>query len=92
MHSFGYALFYLGGSKTKIKLELLREYVTDFVCQRLEDFDVDVNQVAESTAIRVLGEIQKVIQNEAYSDVDMDEEIVCIFETYKLDAGPCHDF
>ena len=40
----------------------------------------------------MLSEIQKVIQNESYSDFDAIEEIVCIFEKYNIDSGFRHDF
>ncbi|MBE7015026.1 MAG: hypothetical protein E7419_07475 [Ruminococcaceae bacterium] len=75
-----------------IKLELLREHITDYVRFRLEDFEIDVSQIANTTAIMALGEIQKVIKDENYSDFDAIEEIVCIFEKYKISAGFRHDF
>ena len=66
-----------------IKLELLREYIADYVRFKLEDFEIDVSQIANTTAIMALGEIQKVIKDENYSDFDAIEEIVCIFENIK---------
>ena len=75
-----------------IKLELLREYIADYVRFKLEDFEIDVSQIANTTAIMALGEIQKVIKDENYSDFDVIEEIVCIFEKYKISAGFRHDF
>lgn len=75
-----------------IKLELLREYIADYVRFKLEDFEIDVSQIANTTAIMALGEIQKVIKDENYSDFDAIEEIVCIFEKYKISAGFRHDF
>ena len=75
-----------------IKLELLREYIADYVRFKLEDFEIDVSQIANTTAIMASGEIQKVIKDENYSDFDAIEEIVCIFEKYKISAGFRHDF
>ena len=75
-----------------MKLELLREHIADYVRFRLEDFEIDVSQIANTTAIMALGEIQKIIKDESYSDVDAIEEIVCIFEKYKISAGFRHDF
>ena len=75
-----------------IKLELLRNYVSDFINNRIEDFDVDASQIADSTAIQILAEIQKIIKNESYSDFDVVEEIVCLFEKYNISASPRHDF
>ncbi len=75
-----------------IKLQLLRKYVSDFVNSKIEDFEIDPSYVAHSTAIQILSEIQKVIADEKYSDFDVVEEIVCIFEKYHIDAGARHDF
>lgn len=75
-----------------IKLELLREYINDYVRFKLEDFEIDASQIADTTAIKALAEIQEVIKDESYSDFDAIEEIVCIFEKYKITAGFRHDF
>lgn len=75
-----------------IKLELLRNYISDFINYKMEDFEIDVSKIADTTAIQILSEIQKVIQDENQSDFDVIEEIVCIFEKYKIDAGFRHDF
>ena len=76
----------------RIKTEILRGYVADFVCARIEDFDIDANEIANSRAINALGEIQLIIQNDKFSDFEMVEEIVNIFEKYELDFGTTHDF
>ena len=75
-----------------IKLELLKNHIADYINDRLDNFDIDASEIANTTAIRELGEIQKVIMTEQFSDFEMVEEIVCIFEKYKIDAGDCHDF
>lgn len=75
-----------------VKLELLRNHITDFVKYRIEDFEIDATQIADTTAIQMLAEIQKVIKDEKYSDFYAIEEIVCIFEKYNIDAGARHDF
>ena len=75
-----------------IKLELLRKYVSDFENYKIEDFEIDASQIADSTAIAILAEIQKIIQDESYSDFDAVEEIVCIFKKYNTYAGSRHDF
>ena len=56
------------------------------------DFEIDASQIADTTATMMLGEIQKVIKDEKYSDFEAVEEIVCIFEKYKIDFGSRHDF
>lgn len=75
-----------------IKLELLRRYLSDFINSRIEDFEIDASQIANTTALDMIMEIQKIIKDENYSDFDAIEEIVCIFEKYKIDAGFRHDF
>ncbi len=75
-----------------IKLELLSNTISDIVMQRLGDIDIDADKIADTIAINALSEIQKVIQNEDISDFDAIEEIVCIFEKYKISAGVRHDF
>ena len=75
-----------------IKLELLRDYITDFIRFRIKDFEIDASQIADTTAINALAAIQKVIKDEDCSDFDAIEKIVCIFEDYKIDAGFRHDF
>ncbi len=75
-----------------IKLELLRNQIADFINFKIEDFEIDASQIADTTAIQILSEIQKVIKNESYSDFEAIEEIVCIFEKYNIDSGFRHDF
>ncbi len=75
-----------------IKLELLKNHIADYINDRLDNFDIDASEIANSTAIKALAEIQNVIMDERFSDFEMVEEIVLIFEKYKLDFGACHDF
>ena len=75
-----------------IKTELLKDYISDFVQSRIEDFVIDASQIADTTAIQMLSEIQTVIKNENYSDFEIVDEIVCIFGKYNIDFGSCHDF
>ena len=76
----------------KVKLELLRNCITDIINSKIEDFEIDASKIADTTAIQALNEIQKVIKDEDYSDFEAIEEIVCIFEKYNIDAGFRHDF
>ena len=75
-----------------IKLELLRKHISDFVKHQIEDFEIDASEIADTTAIQILSEIQNVIREENYSDFEVVEEIVCIFEKYNIDAGYRRDF
>ena len=40
----------------------------------------------------MLVEIQNIIKNDKYSDFEIVEKIVCVFEKFKIDFGGCHDF
>lgn len=62
-----------------IKLELLKIYISDVINSKLEDFEIDASQIADTSAIQMITEIQKIIKEENYSDFDAIEEIVCIF-------------
>ena len=75
-----------------IKLELLKIYISDVINSKLEDFEIDASQIADTSAIQMITEIQKIIKDENYSDFDVIEEIVCIFERYNIDCGFRHDF
>ncbi len=75
-----------------IKVELLKNHISDFITQKLEDFELDAGKIADTTAIKMLSEIQTIIKNDNHSDFEAIEEIVCIFEKYKIDFGSRHDF
>ena len=75
-----------------IKLELLKSHISDFINSNLKDFEIDATEICNTTAIKMLSEIQNVIKREDYSDFEAIEEIVCIFEKYNIDFGFRHDF
>ena len=77
---------------TNIKVELLKRHISDMIINNITEFEIDENKIADTVAIKMLSEIQEIIQNDSYSDFDMVEKIVCIFGKYKIDAGTCHDF
>ncbi len=81
-----------GDSKMDVKVELLKEYIADHIVNHIDDFEIDADQIADTTAIKIVREISAVLKNEAYDDIDMIEEIVMIFEKYSLDTGGCHDY
>lgn len=85
----------------KLKYELLANAVSETIREQikkyavfdgLNELDIDVNEIADSTAIKALSEIQNVIQNDKISDFDAVEGIVNIFEKYDINAGLRHDF
>lgn len=75
-----------------IKIELLREYVAETVTNQIEEICFDASEIADTTATKILCEVQEVLKNDTLSDFEIVEEIVCIFEKYKIDFGACHDF
>ena len=74
-----------------VKVELLKSYISDFINDKIDDFEIDASRIADSTATQMLSEIQKIIKDENYSDFEVVEEIVCIFEKYNIDFGYRHD-
>ncbi len=75
-----------------IKLELLKNYISDFINNNLEDFEIDASQIADTLAINMLREIQSIITDEECSDFEAVEKIVCLFENNNIDFGFRHDF
>lgn len=75
-----------------IKLELLKSYISDFINSNLDDFEINASEIADTTAISILSEVQNIIRNENHSDFQAIEEIVNVFEKYKIDFGSRHEF
>lgn len=75
-----------------IKLELLKNEITDLILNNIDNIEIDADNIADSKAISALSEIQCVIQNDDISDFDIIEEIIKIFEKYNISAGSRHDF
>jgi len=76
----------------KIKTELLKKYISDYINFQFKDFEIEADKIADTAAINILAEIQNIIKNDIYSDFEKVENIVSIFENNKLDFGNCHDF
>ncbi len=76
----------------KIKTELLRKTIAEIVCQNMDDWlEIDADNIVNTRAIEMIGEIQEVIKSEM-DDFEVVEEIVCIFEKNEISAGSRHDF
>lgn len=90
LHTF--LIYGMGNDKMQIKSELLKRYVMDMIDRQFENFEIDVNEIADTTAIKLVEKIRDIIRNEGLSDFDVVEEIVCLFEKYKIDTGNRHDF
>lgn len=75
-----------------IKTELLKKYIQDHINFYIDDFEIDADKIADTTAITILSEIQKIVKNYNFSDFEIVESIVEIFDKYDIDFGNCHDF
>ena len=73
-----------------IKLELLKESIHDIIDSRLADIEINADEIADTTAIKALSEIQNILASDL-DDFEIVEQIVCVFENYNLNAGGCHD-
>lgn len=70
-----------------IKLELIREHIASKVVHQIEDLDIDINRIANTKAIAMLGEIQAILQNEKMSDSEMLCAIDAIFDDNQMTGG-----
>ena len=75
-----------------IKTELLKDSITSFINNQIDDFVINADEIANSKAILILEKIQKIIQSKEYEDFDVVEEIVSLLETNGLNCGGRHDF
>ncbi|MEE1224018.1 MAG: hypothetical protein UH081_02040 [Clostridia bacterium] len=78
----------------RIKSELLINALCDSIRHYLPytDIEADINEIADTTAIKALSEIQEILHSYDGNDFDTVEKIVCVFEKYNLSAGMAHDF
>ncbi len=74
-----------------IKVELLKNYISDYINQNINDFEIDADKIADSVAIKALSEIQNILITDN-SDEEIVEQIVEVFEKYNLDFGSCHNY
>ena len=76
----------------EIKVELIKGYICDCICDHIKDFRIDADDIANTTAISLLSEVREAIANKENTDFDAIEEIICAFEKYGIDCGGRHDF
>ena len=70
----------------------MKKYIQDHINFYIDDFEIDADKIADTTAITILSEIQKIVKNYNFSDFEIVESIVEIFDKYDIDFGNCHDF
>ena len=68
-----------------IKLELLQNAIFDAISEKLSHMEFDADEIADTTAIKVLSEIKEVIGEES-SDFEAVEKIVRVLEKYRINA------
>ena len=90
--AFFMKIFKKRSKNVRIKTELLKVFISDFINCHIDDIlEVDADEIANSVAIKVLGEIQEIIKDDELNDFMKVDEIVCVFEENKIDFGNCHD-
>lgn len=70
--------------------ELVTHAVGQQVLQWLETARLDYAALARQQVVRILAEIQAVIQDEVIDDYTRVDRIVDIFLRYEIDSGTCH--
>ena len=75
-----------------IKTELLKKYISYYINYHIDDFEIDADEITDTIAKTMLGEIQEILHHTEYSDFETVEEIVEVFAKYNIDTGGCHDF
>ena len=75
-----------------IKIELLKDHISDYINSHLSDLDIDADKIADSKALCILAEVQKIIKNKKYNDFEVVEKIVELFEANRIYCGGRHDF
>lgn len=75
-----------------IKAELLQNYITESVSYFLQNMEFDETKIADTAAIMALSEIKNIINDESLSDFEAIEDIIFVFNKYRIDFGSRHDF
>lgn len=73
------------------KIDLIRRDVASFIASHIEEYVIDLDEIADTRATRMIEDIQYVLLN-TEDDFDIVEEIVRIFEENGISTGRCHDF
>ena len=75
-----------------INTELLKKYVADLITNQITIPEFEAFDIIESSAAKILSEIQEIIKSIEYDDFLAVEEIICLLERNNLDCGGRHDF
>ncbi|MBQ2896893.1 MAG: hypothetical protein IJE46_01030 [Clostridia bacterium] len=77
-----------------LRLELISKETMKTICEEIKDINIDINKIAQSSAITILEKIKKVVtaDDDVLDDCEKIDKILCIFEEYNIDTGSCHDY
>ena len=75
-----------------IKIELLKQHILNAVIDNIKNLDINADTISDTTAVKILAEIQKYIVNDNISDFEVVEQIILLFEPFNIDCGNRHDF
>lgn len=75
-----------------IKLELLKNEISELVKNSIGNIEIDADKIADTKAIEIISKIQSIVKDNRLSDFDAVEEIVKIFENNNISTGERHDF
>lgn len=70
----------------------LKKYIADLINIHIENFEIDADKIADTTAIKILTEIQKILKDTKNTDFEIVEKIVILLEENGISCGSCHDF
>ena len=79
-------------------MRIASELFVNALCEGLRhilpctEIEIDINEIAQTTAINALSEIYQVLHENIENDFEIVEKIVCIFEKYQISSGTTHDF
>lgn len=72
-------------------MELVSEPVLQKIAEKVIDIEIDINEVVQTTALKVLSDIKMIVCDESKDELDKIENIVTIFENYNINTNGCCD-
>ena len=76
----------------QVKMEIIKGYIADLICSGMQDFEIDADGITDTIALGLIGKIKDILWNRAYTDFEVVEEIVSLFQAHNIDCGERHDF
>ena len=76
----------------KIKTELLKEHISEYIINNIEDFEIDESKIADTKTKKIVEEIKGILEHSSYSDFEAVEVIIKVFEKNNICCSYRHDF